>query len=102
MLVLRPQRFAWSTSVWDGVFQTSSQRCRQCSGREAPEAGLFSVGEFIPDAPYSQNQLRVVGIFFDLGSKTVYVRVNRAIVSIVRIIPDFFEQILPRKHSTRV
>ena len=52
---------------------------------------LFGVGEFIPDAPDRENELRIVRILFNLGPQAVDVRIDRSVVTFVRVIPDFLE-----------
>ncbi len=62
---------------------------------------LFII-KFVADAPDGQNQLRVIRVIFNLRPQAIDVRINRAVVAFVGIIPDFFEQIFARKNTSGI
>src|SRR5919107_1629272 len=64
-------------------------------------SALF-VAELVADAPDGQNHLRVLGVVLDLGSQAVDVRVNRAVVALVGVVPDLLQEVLPREDAAGV
>src|SRR5581483_448063 len=66
------------------------------------EADLLCVGKFVTDTPDCQNELWVFGIIFDLRAQAIDVRINRAVVAFVRVIPNLLEQILARENATGI
>src|SRR5215204_7763830 len=64
-------------------------------------SALF-VAELVTDAPDGQNHLRVLGVVLDLGSQAVDVRVNRAVVALVGVVPNLLQEVLPREDAAGV
>ena len=71
------------------------------SNREGGK-GLLFVSELVTNSPNSENHLWVFRIIFDLGSEPIDVRIDCAVVALVRIIPDLFKQVFSREHPPRV
>ena len=63
---------------------------------------LLFVAEFVADAPYGQDHLRVFGVLLDLGSQAIYVRVDRAVVTFVGVVSDLLKQVLARENAARI
>src|SRR3989442_8830676 len=70
-------------------------------GEQAGGQALFCVGELITNTPDGEYQLRIVGIVFNLGAQPIDMRINRSVVTFIRIIPDFLEQVLARENASR-
>src|SRR5262249_45340535 len=55
---------------------------------------LICVREFVANTPDRKYQLWVVRVLFNLRSQAVDVGINRSVIPFVRVVPDFFEQVL--------
>ena len=66
------------------------------------EAKLLFVAELVANSPNGQDHLRVFRVLFDLGSQTIDVGIDSAVITFIGVVPDFFEQVLTRENPPRV